>query len=1646
TALPDGLPGTAGSVIDLTKTVLRHVGVRLGGGVSFGASVSGAGADFALGGGVIDNRGDSSLYDLTAAWQLDIRTAENPEWISAADVDSGVTGDRPTLRMWVAHPYTESGPAETVSMRELEPGRDPAVDLPEHFASDLEGLDELNDQVLGIVGPELSRMGSVARQQIHNAIIEGMPVSLADVLSDQGALRIISDGGRPAALLRIRSEFVRVPVDPDDESAGTRYDAEPVGTPSDKYHQERLRIAFSHAGGSQSVSDSEHATGAVSPSHPEELPGHGRFSADATLSPGASHNEGTSADRTSINPSVQRYSGHTQGYRIRLKHTISVQLLDEPDGPVTAEPVFGAALVRMPESDAYRFGLPVDRAAVQVRRGKVLRNKDGSVVLRGDPVRVPGLTLPEWLGPDEAAGSGVGLVQGMTGLPQVRDMLRRELEDRGLIPRLDQNGFPVLPKVPMERAAQLSNLRSFLTNLTPLRMESGYDEAAQGGILINLVRQRVGHVPEHFTVLVELEQHRERTSVIGITDAQKLVHLDIGSDAVARTGGESGRVPLNLKGSADGDVGNVSATPTAGGLGVGGLLARATSWALSRRVNHVTLIENTGEVGIVQVDHTLRASILGPDGSRTQLTEVPGHARLVLPSDMLGGNRSAAVPGSEQTSLRTVRRATLLHVGRRAAAERQNPQQSLWDVIRQVLPTVSRPGSPAYVHLNQFADVRSLMAHPEWLWSDYRTDLAVDPRGMSPTRGTLRIRAKRGPSRFLGMASLVLGDINFTMGGSSVTLGRSLAGSGGVDGVFGVQTGQDGPDQGSSPDGASGSVTPALSGSRTTSSSNTSMQIYGRERLIIETGMAYVFEMPVDFEVEGLEQRFAGEVTEPVRLRSDGHEVVYALPERIALELYGNGELDVPLDQVADAIDRFGHKHLDLDPRVATRMLLRYRADLASTADPPAGLLDSRFDPIAGPLAERLAALRTDVAVPDSVTDPADVLDHLLEREVRHRTVQLPEHLEHDLGQSALEFVELTEAGQPIDLAERLMRRVQEVSPDAAWRAPGLWQGLSGLFSGRRWLGHIDDMLRPGGFSKTFTLPVGRFFAERLTVRMTATFEDPELRAAELGQVGLIDQVYGYQESSVAESTGWLFGGNLSGSGTEGLDAAPVESLSGGVGVGRGYTATGSFGEQLTAVQRIGSFQGMDRLGQRIRLTLEVSRSRPFVPNAVLRLGNLLTRRGSTGPIELTGEAIRLVPKGLIDTATATLPDPTPDPALSPAPALLPAPAPDPAASLVSAGSLDPGGSPDVGLAPVAVTQPAPDPRLVTLPEMYGVEGTDPGRLRDVVRRELLRRGFLGRDVTARLEQLDDQLSVLAQTAMLRSMDSPEGHVIAELTVPGERDELIQVHARVSFTDLREVAPSRADTELGAVKRAQHISVEGTNRGRPLPVSRSFGYTYEGTGTGAAISTGAAASEFSVRTTGNRAETSDFVQGTVEVIGVRTHYDVTIVKKEISRDGTEEIKRRVYLPAAAHGRAYLTVASHELATMRERLERSSDRIRWSFGESQDSDRFEGLVRRLARREVGIRGFDLAELVSEARGRPGYRNDPHTAIAETIHDQLGRRDRRNPQVIRINTRITPDGHTAEDAVSVAMFLANERGTEVVLDILDQDARLRSYRAR
>ncbi|MGH3731438.1 MAG: hypothetical protein ACRDTU_22240, partial [Micromonosporaceae bacterium] len=1216
---------------------------------------------------------------------------------------------------------------------------------------------------------------------------------------------------------------------------------------------------------------------------------------------------------------------------------------------VRTDEVPGEGLFRISERDAYRYGLPVSSEALtRDDNGDLVRRNDGSLVLRDDlETDAPAgrlKKLPSWLGRDAIGGAGPALVQHMSGVDQLRDEVVAQLTADGLLPEKDANGFPKLSSTPMVAAAQLANYEEVVSNLRADRLEAAYDRAAQDGIVLNLVRQRVGHAPEHVTLHVQLNQQWDDVEWLGHTDADIVVNLDIGADTLAHEGEESTSHSLTGSVALDGDVGDSSTTPGSGKGAAKGSLKRSSRWSIGDRAQHVTLVENQGRTAKFRAPQQLVVSRVEADGSLTELATQDGDVELLLPADVLpedhGGQQPESAPKAP-TSYRTLRRATLLHLS-----------GDLWDQVRQALPSASRPGSAGFVHLSQFSDIRSLISHPEWLWSEYATDLAVDPRGASPTRSSLRIQGEPGPSEFLTMTPLLLGDINFTMGTSTVGVGQERTGQLGLEGRAGLQTGQDGPDSDLTPDGTALAGNLGGTGTFGSGSSRSQTQVYGRERLIIETGNAYLFEMSVDVALTGSEQPLVGKklfrrqedgTTTPAR--SEGHTVVYALPERVALQQYADGELALPLAQVADAIQRFAAGDLALDRELAASLLTAYQNQYAATSQPDPALPDDGFrnqHGLAVDLAERLTELaRTRdprlpgnapdpgvVLVPDSVTDPSEVIDYLLERlndPGQRLTVKLPEHLARALGETAFEYAELTDSnGRPLELAEEVVRQIEEVAPNAARRTPGLRQGVFGELAGRDWLGKFDDMLEPRGSTKSILVPIGRFFAERVTVRMTATIEGGEL-VGETDDVVLIDQVYGYVGDERSEHTSRSGTGTGTGLGTDGTDGTSSgHTPEGAVSTGRGHTARGGTTRTYTRIQGVASIKGADRVGQRLKVTVEVTRTRPFMTRAVLRVVDLLRGRHNTvASRELGGTAVRLVPKGLIEV----------------------------------------GGSPDVGLAPTGPAETLPDPRTTTVEGLHSVESTHPGRLRDVIRARLGRRDMLGSDVDQRDEQLTKQLSALAQTAMLEKMSSPEGHVAARLTVPGSPDEVIEVRVRATYSDLRQVAPSREDTQLREVDRREDTSTQRSDRERALPTTRSIGDTQDPSSEAmpgqpeSAISatekftSGEQASEHMDRGTGRRGEKSNFEEGTVDTIGVRTEYHVTIVKKKVERSGNEKTLRRVHLPYAAHGQAYLVVFQQALQAMRQRLDSTDSRTRWWLDETRDTGRLRGVLQRLARRDA-----------------------------------------------------------------------------------------------
>ncbi|GAB3856359.1 hypothetical protein [Dactylosporangium cerinum] len=589
-AIADGAPGALGVV----KEIARHATLNVGGELRRQFSVQGSGNDFSLTGAVADNRGESALFDVDGHWTVQVR----PGRPGAVWTDPVPVGDRATgpatgpatgLQLWVPHPYTEPALPQTATDT-LPAGRPRAEQFPEHVVTGLTGLERLNDTVVGMLPEQYRHVGGPIRQQVRTFVVEELPGLLADAINDPaGVQRPITDGGRVVATVTVHTRVV----------PGS---AELIGTASDKYHQERLRIAFSGASGSVTIGGSRQADLTAGPrTDAGELP-FGTTGLQGTVSTGSSARDGISAGGTAIHPSVQRYSGHTQGYRLSVVHDVTVEPSGwEPSRPdMLTRSVESTGLFRMPEPEAYRYGLPVDKAAVEHR-------PDGSVVLRDDPETgaPPNRAgrLPDWIGRHGMDGAGPALVQRLTGADALRLDVAEKLAQDNLLPRPDADGNPRLSGDPLRRAAEQANLRA-LTEISAARLEAAYDQAAQDGILINLVRQRPGLAPDHITLRLRIKQDWDRAELVGHTTAETVVNLDIGSSTFARTGGRTSTLAVRGEGVADLTPGDGVVVPGGAGLGGARTVTGSAGWRTGDTVNQVTLVEG-GRTAIFTVPHVL---------------------------------------------------------------------------------------------------------------------------------------------------------------------------------------------------------------------------------------------------------------------------------------------------------------------------------------------------------------------------------------------------------------------------------------------------------------------------------------------------------------------------------------------------------------------------------------------------------------------------------------------------------------------------------------------------------------------------------------------------------------------------------------------------------------------------------------------------------------------------------------------------------------------------------------------------------------------------------------------------------------------------------------------------------------------------------
>ncbi|MGP3911077.1 WXG100-like domain-containing protein [Nonomuraea sp. 10N515B] len=1428
-------------------------------------SATGGAGMYAQGGSVADNRSESLLFDAAATWTVEIRTGQDESWRDTTVVDSGKPGDFAGQRMWVSHSFTDRTPRRLAWIDGKK--RDPK--LPNHVLANMTGLEGALDKIAATLGGEYTEVGAVPHDQLRTFVTDELPHRLRDAVNN-GLERVFTKDGEPHARVRAETRVVLVA-------------SEPLGGTTQDEWEEEVLVDFVSAPGGASSGGSLEANASAGFNDPalQEVGGPGGY--QPSIGPrvrgsrSVSRSYSATANMQAIHPSVHRKTSTKQSYRLALETTFTVEVFGKP--PVTLRPVHSEAVVSMRESAAYRFGLPVDHAALVYKGGKPLI-VDGNQVLRGDPRPGPPpgrkAELPVWLGdgPGQMRGAGPALVQEITGLDDVRKKVLAELAERGIIPKVE-NGVPQYSSNRLARAAQILNLQEVTEQLSEHRIRSAYDSLAQDGILVDLVMHGLNNAPEHHTLRVSLKQDFNDTKYVGYSESETVVNLEIGSDTSARAVGRSRTYAGGASVSeSDGpDQGHDGLSHEAG-VNAGGSRTRAVGWSVGSTVNVVTLQESTGPVAIFSVGHELTVELVH-DGETTLLAtdEGKGRARLLFAADLLPSENESAPTPLGKMSRKVLSKAKLLHF---------DSHGSLEPAAKRVLPRGMRPDSVAYQTIKAMLGVRNLVSHPRMLMRMLTTGLGIRTKGM-PSRSSLTVQGEVGDVEVLGVVDHVSGDILFGLGSAGVSWGGSSGVSAGAStNVSDLDGG------GASSDGGKLSL-PSRSGG--TSVSTSILDIWGSEELAINFGRQYILRANVDLTLTGSESAAdALPLADRVPLGEAGEDTaqgtaLFSLPEDDALLLYSEGELPLPGALVADAIERFVNGSLSLDPSLAVPLVQRYVMDVAKAraAGEDVGYADrhprrallAKIQELTGlgPTATT-ARQAGEQQLDQTLSDAADLVE-------RSREVVVAPSF--DRGMARVKSFELSDdQGNPVDFMDAVLGAVRTAAPEGVDESPTLSEELSVDFSHDAARIHVIDMWSARGYEKTYHVQTGpqTSQAEEVTVTARLVYDDPaDSRKARLlmhtSQAGDIDQDYRYLDLSHSES--------YNGSYSAGLDYSSSDHGDGngaGVSTDRGRSYTGSTNQQSTELQRMAQFNGVNWVEQKMTLVIEVTRKpvrRGRISAAAHRAADALRRRPRTARVTHRATLVRRIPTGMIRPIAE-----------------------------------DPG--------PVVMVS---DPRQVELRPGHFAQRLvgHPGKptLVDVVTAQLTK--MLGaKAVDEHQSKLTTKLSLSALKTEFERMTGPRGDVVDRVPRQKFKDQGAQFSVRARMSDFTIIA-GPFETERGRVNRKADAENVTVSRSQVLPVSQGGSLSDGESGLNGGVRAGEQASQSVTDHHGARRERSEFIKGKAYTVRLRVDYDLTFEYVARLRNGDERVVGDpIHLPGATSGEVDVVLFEDEIAELRARVE------------------------------------------------------------------------------------------------------------------------------
>ncbi|MFD8532828.1 hypothetical protein ACFV0L_36015 [Streptosporangium canum] len=1598
------VPGLLGTLVKALppENGFRHVIERIGphvilgggGGRSRGQSTSMSFAGFVRNGPVLDNRGESSVYDGLAAYEFEVVAPGETGGSSVVRVVDGYAGDATRVEMAVSHAHIEHGPEKTAQLT-FEPGKAPP--LPKNAPIDVEGLEGVLEKFRAELlsqAPDLAR-NSLAQEQIRTFIVGKTPAQLAELVnSPQGLRQTISVPGHPelTIVLKGRLKYESTP------DGRVRLAAQVDGTASSKQLGEDVGVAQSVASVGQGANRSWNANGALGAKFSGEMLAelnHRFKNLGAKLSGNGSRSGsksvGLNAGGAAITPIVRRKSGRNQVNTFEVELEVEGTLHDKGENkplPPISDTI--KATVQVAQNVAANSGLPFDeQAIVRDDSGAERRHPDGSLMLQDDSASGPPPgrkgEAPTWQGdgPGQVRGIGFGHAELKSDIAELQRKVAAYLRKNGMLPKLDGNGEqnPVFSSDPVERASQEA-MMDVVENQLKDWVETHYNQLAQGGKYLYFTHERSGQPAEHLTLHLQIDRKWQTRSYVSHTDAKTVVTLYIGSDTAGSSSGESTSWGAGVGTGVDHKSGDGEST-TSAGAGYTGGKGRNTSENKGGTANGVILLEGLGgATAETEETDTVTVTHVKGDGQVHEVASADVRVAQAIPGDLLPQDgipqSTAPIPTSGELVAETVPLA--LDLGENA------------DLINRISEkTGIRPGTPEFQVLAEALSIDNLMGHPEFLRTGYEIEIVVDTEGFGQRRWSVSLRGHLGESQIVTGGKWLTSLIGLDLTSATTAVGEQTSHAGNAS-VSGGSSQAENPTIGAGADGSH-------SANRGTSESTT--PITGIEGLPIDVGRKLMLtaELSTTTVISEVGTGNAETIT------TTGGTYQYSKAERDALSLYAQGKIPLPLDRMSDVVEAFMHGKLEIERATQAALVQRYLHDLkvARSSGDPLPALAARHTPLA--LLNRLMesfgnqdeSLRRE-------TDPGRRLARLFAKErdraAKPELAELPEGIRKRMGQSwPARIVLRTQNGTEIDVYNAILKAVEAYAPGALASNPALRRRLFGDFAGRRWWGKIVNMLGGNGHSQSQQVPD----AGRIPIRLHMDLGDgPVEVTGRLSDVLLIMQGYTYKNKSVSASSGTSRGGGVSPGGSVGHPDASVNP-SGAAEAGQSSSHSATNSEQWTELERSAAFEGMAKIRHGVGVTITVGEDTGSEPATGEQGKHGEARRPVV--VELQGEMTRLVAQEMVGATAETR---------------------------------------------------VPDPRPLTLPPSYKVDNLQADGLLTAVQNLLADSKLFGakaaRKARATLEQ---NLNDMQEAANFRQMLQKDGGLVVRVPHPGKPGTVVDVTIRARPEDVHVTVAGRENTEIGRVRRIQHVTEVATNQGLRFSLKGALGII--GLKVGRFFGWNA-----SVRTSvsnGIRVERSVFKRGTAASTEVPLVFDLTAELRTVKASGAKAAKLRIEVPGAATGKADLTVFEQELSEAQARRgDEGRRRWGWNLGDPEVT-RTTGTTERPGWRArwrsrppaATLPSLDLDTLttqameIAQAEGKAGSGVTPdvlNQGIVETAQWSLtGRWTPGTPILLTVNA--SAPGQMGP--VTQARLLAHGLHTDVLIELREPGGTVRRYRA-